>query len=115
MKLTNNLSIESTLQKYVSKGFTPMQIEQIQLGLEAGLDVDKYAIRRFNGVVMLVLRELIESDDNFTIDKFISCGALNVEYLLAYHKNLAYNHRTFSRLSDNIREYVLSGTPYYVS
>ena len=115
MKLTNNLSIESKLQMYKDQQFMPMQIEQIQLGLEAGLDVDKYAIRRFNGVVMLVLRELMELNDNFTIDKFISCGALNVEYLLAYHKSLAYRHRTFSRLSDDIREYVLSGAPYYVS
>lgn len=114
MKLTNNLSIESRLQMYKDQQFTPTQIEQIQLGLEAGLDVDKYAIRRFNGVVMLVLRELMECNDKFTIDKFISCGALNIEYLLAYHKNLAYKHRTLSRLSDDIREYVLSGAPYYV-
>lgn len=119
MKLANNLSIKSQLQTYKDQGFTQMQIEQIRLGLESGLDVDTYAIRRFNGIVMLVIRELMELDANgsidFSIDKFISIGALNIEYLLAYHKSLSYRYSALTLLSDDTRKYVLSNVPYYVN
>lgn len=119
MKLKTNLSIESQLQTYKDQGFNQMQIEQIRRGLESGLDVGKYAIHRLNGVVMIVIRELMELDaDNvidFSVDKFISNGALNIEYLLAYHKGLAYRYSSLTRLSEDTRKHVLSNVPYYVN
>lgn len=119
MKLKTNLSIKSQLQTYKDRQFTQMQIEQIRLGLESGLDVNKYAIIKFNGVVMIMIRELMELDaDNvidFSIDKFISGGALSIEYLLEYHKGLAYRYNSLTRFSEDTRKYVLSNVPYYVN
>ena len=43
MKLKNNLTIESQMQEYSSKGFYPNQCSQIRLGLESSIDASRYA------------------------------------------------------------------------
>ena len=115
MKLANNLTIESHLQAYRSKGFIPVQLDQIQLGLESGLDVSIYAFPQYPGVLMQLLYELMMFDDDFDISKFSADGTLKIEYLLLHHEDLSSRYRMLSRFSDVTREHVLRRAPYYTS
>lgn len=113
MKLSNNLTIESQMQAYRSKGFMPVQLDQILLGLESGLDVSIYAFPQYPGVLMQVLYELMMFDDDFDISKFSADGTLKIEYLLLHHEDLSCRYRMLSRFSDVAREHILRRAPYY--
>lgn len=113
MKLLNNLTIESQMQAYRAQGFMPVQLDQILLGLESGLDVSVYAHVQYPWSFMQLLYELMTVDDDFDIDKFSTNGKLSVEYLLAYHDSLSHRYRTLTRFSDAAREHMLRRAPYY--
>ena len=81
MKLKNNLTVESQMQKYIAKGFYPGQLKQIQQGLEDNIDVSKFASFRYNTGVMSLLRELITFDDEFDIDDYTKDYKLEIERL----------------------------------
>ena len=115
MKLSNNLSIKSHLQAYRSKGFMPVQLDQILLGLESGLDVSIYTFPQYPGVLMQLLYELMMFDDDFDISKFSADGTLKIEYLLLHHEDLSCRYRMLSRFSDVAREHILRNAPYYTS
>lgn len=113
MKLSNNLTIKSHLQAYRSKGFMPVQLDQILLGLESGLDVSIYAFPQYPGVLMQLLYEVMMFDEDFDISKFSTNGKLNVEYLLLHHEDLSCRYRMLTRFSDATREHILRRAPYY--
>lgn len=113
MKLTNNLTIKSHLQAYRSKGFMPVQLDQILLGLESGLDVSIYALPQYPGVLMQILYELMMFDDDFDINEFSTNGTLKIEYLLLHHEDLSCRYRMLTRFSDATREHILRRAPYY--
>jgi hypothetical protein len=113
MKLSNNLTIESQMQAYRAQGFMPVQLDQILLGLESGLDVSVYAHIQYPGIFMQLLYELMMVDDDFDIDKFSTNGKLSVEVLLAYHDSLLHRYRILTRFSDAAREHILRRAPYY--
>lgn len=115
MKLSNNLTIESQMQAYRSKGFMPVQLDQIQLGLESGLDVSKYAFVKYDVALMIVIYELMMFDDDFDINEFSADGTLKIEYLLLHHEDLSCRYRMLSRFSDAAREHILRNAPYYTS
>lgn len=113
MKLKNNLSIESQMQAYRSKGFMPVQLDQILLGLESGLDVSIYAFPQYPGVLIQLLYELMMFDDDFDINEFSVDGTLKIEYLLLHHEDLSCRYRMLTRFSDAAREHILRRAPYY--
>ena len=113
MKLANNLTIESQTQAYRSKGFTPMQLEQIQIGLESGLDVSIYAFPQYPGVLMQLLYEVMIFDEDFDINEFSANGTLKIEDLLLHHEDLSCRYRMLTRFSDATREHILRRAPYY--
>ena len=71
MKLKNNLSIESQMQKYVVKCFYPGQLIQIRKGLEANVDVSAYAHIQYNTLFMELLRELMTFDTAFNMNDYV--------------------------------------------
>ena len=113
MKLSNNLTIESQMQAYRSKGFMPVQLDQILLGLESGLDVSIYAFPQYPGVLMQLLYEVMMFDEDFDINEFSADGTLKIEYLLLHHEDLSCRYRTLTRFSDVAREHILRRAPYY--
>lgn len=113
MKLKNNLSIESQMQAYRSKGFMPVQLDQILLGLESGLDVSIYAFPQYPGVLMQLLYDVMMFDEDFDINEFSANGTLKIEYLLLHHEDLSCRYRMLTRLSDATREHILRRAPYY--
>lgn len=115
MKLTNNLTIESQMQAHRAQGFTPVQLDQILLGLECNVDVSIYAFPQYPGVLMQLSYEVMMFDDDFDISKFSTNGKLSVEHLLTYHDSLSCRYRMLSRFSDVAREHILRNAPYYTS
>lgn len=113
MKLTNNLSINSRMQKYMNQGFMPVQLDQILSGLESGLDVSIYAFPQYPGVLMQLLYEVMMFDEDFDINEFSANGTLKIEYLLLHHEDLSCRYRTLTRFSDVAREHILRRAPYY--
>lgn len=115
MKLSNNLSIESRMRAYVNQGFTPRQLEQIQMGLECGIDVSKYAFVKYDIVLMIVIYELMMFDDDFDISNFSINKKLSIDYLLTYHESLTQRYRILRPVSDLVAERILRNGPYYTS
>lgn len=115
MKLANNLTIESQMQAYRSKGFMPVQLDQILLGLECNVDVSKYAFPQYPASLMKLLYELMLFDDDFDIDKFSADGTLKIEYLLLHHEDLSSRYRMLTRFHNTVREVILRHAPYYTS
>ena len=115
MKLSNNLTIESQMQAYRAQDFMPVQLDQILLGLESGLDISVYAHIQYPRLFMTLLYELMMVDDDFDIDEFSTNGKLSVEYLLAHHDSLSCRYRMLTRFSDVAREHILRRAPYYVN
>lgn len=141
MKLTNNLTLDSQLEKYRAHGFDKYRLSiiiaglakgldvshyakisfnadkmrVIKSGLERGLDVSIYAFPQYPGVLMQLLYELMVFDDDFDISKFSADGTLKIEYLLLHHEDLSSRYRMLSRFSDVAREHVLRRAPYYTS
>lgn len=112
MKLANNLTIESQMQVYRAQGFMPVQLDQILLGLESGLDVSIYALPQYPGVLMQLLCEVMMFDEDFDINEFSANGTLKIEYLLLHHEDLSYRYRMLTRFSDATREHILRRAPY---
>ena len=115
MKLANNLSINSRMQKYMNQGFTPMQLEQIQIGLESGVDVSKYAFVKYDVALMIVIYELMMFDDDFDINDFSMNKKLSIDYLLTYHYSLTQRYRMLMPVSDLVAERILRNGTYYTS
>ena len=63
----------------MNQGFTPMQLEQIQIGLESGVDVSKYAFVKYDVALMIVIYELMMFDDDFDINDFSMNKKLSIE------------------------------------
>lgn len=108
------------MQKYMNQGFTPMQLEQIQIGLESGVDVSKYAFVKYAFVkydvaLMIVIYELMMFDDDFDINDFSMNKKLSIDYLLAYHYSLTQRYRMLMLVSDLVAEHILRNAPYYTS
>ena len=115
MKLKNNLSIESQMQVYRAQGFMPVQLDQILLGLESGLDISVYAHPQYPGVLMQLLYEVMMFDEGFDINEFSTDGTLKIEYLLLRHEDLSCRYRMLSRFNNGAREHILRNAPYYTS
>lgn len=114
MKLKNNLSIESQMQKYVAKCFYPGQLIQIRKGLEVNVDVSAYAHIQYNTLFMELLRELMTFDDEFNINNYISNDTLDVRSLLTRHTSLAHPHGDLTPFSESVRKDIITHGPYYV-
>lgn len=115
MKLSNNLTTKSRMKTYLNKGFDKLQLSQILLGLESGLDVNIYAFPQYPGVLMQLLYELMMFDDDFDINEFSVDGTLKIEYLLLHREDLSCRYRMLSQFSDVAREHILRHAPYYTS
>ena len=60
MKLTNNLTLDSQLEKYRALGFDKYRLSIIIAGLAKGLDVSHYAKISFNADKMCVIKSGLE-------------------------------------------------------
>lgn len=101
------------MQKYVAKGFYLRQLEQIQQGLEDGIDVSKFASFRYNAGVMCLLRELITFDDEFDIDDYTKDYKLEIERLFSRHDALAHLHSNMTQFNDAPCKHIVMRGPYY--
>lgn len=54
--------VDKELFKYINQGFNKQKIEQIRLGLEAGIDVLKYANPKYSWFEMQVLRKTLVNE-----------------------------------------------------
>lgn len=113
MRLKNNLTVESQMQKYMNRGFYPRQLEQIRYGLEDNIDVSKYLSTRYNANVMRLLRELITFDEEFDIDDYAKDDKLELEQLFISHAMLALLSSDIEPFSDATRTHTLMWGPYY--
>ena len=113
MKLKNNLTVESQMQKYIAKCFYSGQLEQIQQGLEDNVDVSKFASFRYPTGVMCLLRELITFDDEFNIDDYIKDYKLEIERLFSRHDALSHSHVDVEPFNDAPRKHIIARSPYY--
>lgn len=114
MKLKNNLSIESRMQEYSSKGFYPNQCSQIHHGLADNIDVSKYAFIQYDSMFMLLLRELMTCDTTFDTNDYVDNGKFDVERLLSRHMSIAHPCGDIMPLNRSSRDYIISHGPYYV-
>lgn len=99
----------------MNQGFTPMQLEQIQIGLESGADVSKYAFVKYDVALMIVIYELMMFDDDFDINDFSMNKKLSIDSLLTYHYSLTQRYRMLMPVSDLVAECILRNGPYYTS
>lgn len=114
MKLTNTLSIESRMRAYANRGFSPMQLELIQDGLESGIDASKYAFVKYNEMMMLLLFELLMYDKSFDLGNFVLNGKLEVLRLLNHHDSIAKLNQ-LTRFGTSSIDHILRDAPYYTS
>lgn len=54
--------VSRELFKYINQGFSEKEVEQIRLGLKAGIDVTKYADPKYNWFEMQVLRKTLVNE-----------------------------------------------------
>ena len=113
MKLKNNLTVESQMQKYIAKGFYSGQLEQIQQGLEDNIDVSKFASFRYNTGVICLLRELMTFDDEFDIDNYTKDYKLEIERLFSRHDEIVHLHSNMTSFNDAPRQHIIMWGPYY--
>ena len=64
----NKKEIDQEMKRYENQGFDYWQMDEIRLGLEAGVDVDKYADPKFNEYQMKQIQEGLENGVN--VDKY---------------------------------------------
>lgn len=114
MKLKNNLTIESRMQEYSSKGFYSNQRSQIRRGLVDNIDVSKYAFIQYDSMFMRVLRELMTFDDTFDINDYVDNDKFDIQRLLSRHMSIAHPHGEITLLSPYTRNHIISHGPYYV-
>lgn len=114
MKLKNNLTIESQIQEYRANGFYTDQLIEIRKGLEADIDVSKYANINYTSSVMRLLRELITFDDEFDLNNYVSNGTLDAHSLLMRHMSLAHPHGDLTPFGESVRKDIITHGPYYV-
>ena len=115
MKLKNNLSIESQMQKYVVKCFYPGQLIQIRKGLEANVDVSAYAHIQYNTLFMELLRELMTFDTAFNMNDYVDNDKFDVQRLLSRRMSLAHPHGDLTPFSESVRKDIVACGPYYVN
>lgn len=113
MKLKNNLSIESQMQKYIAEGFYPNQLSHIRRGLVDNIDVSKYAFIQYDSLFMRLLRELMTFDATFDMNDYIDNDKFDVQRLLSRHMSLAHPCGDVLPLG-SYRNYLISHDPYYV-
>lgn len=113
MKLKNNLSIESRMQEYSSKGFYPNQLSHIRRGLVDNIDISKYAFIQYDSMFMRLLRELMTFDITFDINDYVDNDKFDVQRLLSRHASIAHPHNDIMPLS-SYHNYIISHGPYYV-
>ena len=114
MKLKNNLSIESQMQKYIAEGFYSNQLSHIRRGLVDNIDVSKYAFIQYDSLFMRLLRELMTFDIAFDINAYIDNDKFDVERLLSRHMAIAHPCGEIMPLSRSSRNYIISHGPYYI-
>ena len=114
MKLKNNLSIESRIQEYSSKGFYPNQLSHIRRGLVDNIDVSKYAFIHYDSLFMRLLRELMTFDATFDMNDYVDNDKFDVEQLLSRHMAIAHPCGEIMPLSRSSRNYIISHGPYYI-
>lgn len=114
MKLKNNLSAKSRVQEYTSKGFDASQLIEIRKGLDANIDVAKYANIKYIDSVMRLLRELMTFDSEFELGNYVTNGTLEIYELLRRHMSLVHPHGEITPLSPSSRKHIISRGPYYV-
>lgn len=141
MKLTNNLSFESTLQmyesfykckysdfqkkqlefgyednldisKYADPEFNYMQMNFIRNGLLKNLDISKYAFVEYNQHVMEVIYRLLESDAQF--DRYVVEDHLDIDKLIDDYASLC-KHTWATSLDSWAVHSIYKGAPYYTS
>lgn len=114
MKLKNNLSIESRMQEYSSKGFYPNQCSQIRRGIADNIDVSKYAFIQYHSMFMCLLRELMTFDVTFDINDYVDNDKFDVQRLLSRHMSIAHPGSGIMPITGSFRNYIISNGPYYV-
>lgn len=114
MKLKNNLSIESRMQEYLSKGFYPNQCSQIRRGIADNIDVSKYAFIQYDSTFMLLLRELMTFDVAFDMNDYVDDDKFDIQRLLSRHMSIAHPHDEITLLSPYTRNHIISHGPYDV-
>lgn len=115
MKLTNNLSIEAQMKTYANCGFTPAQLELIQNGLKAGINVSAYTFPQYDILMMMLLFEIMMHDNDFNINDFSENNELNVWQLLNHHDAIAQECGRLARFGSSAIDQILQGAPYYTS
>lgn len=115
MKLTHNLSSKSRMQEYLSKGFYAGQLIEIRRGLDANIDVTKYANIKYIDSLMCLLRELMMFDDEFEFDNYVTNGELEIYDLLRRHSSLEHPHSDVTPFGESVHERILANRPYYAN
>lgn len=136
MKLENNLSFDSMLQKYegqynheqlywlrrgydngldislyANPAFNSNQMHTIMYGLQNGVDASLYAFVEYNHVIMQVIYHLLEHGAYF--NNYIVEDHLDVDKLMSDY-DLLIKYHGFSRFDKWAIDTIYDGAPYYV-
>ena len=135
MKLENNLSFDSVLQKYegqynhaqlywLRKGydngldislyanpaFNSNQMHTIMYGLENGVDATLYAFVEYHDFMMRVIYHLLANGARF--DKYVSEDHLDVDAIMSDY-DLLVRYKGYSRFTQRTIDIIYDGAPYY--
>lgn len=135
MKLENNLSFDSMLQKYegqynreqlywlrrgydngldislyANPAFNSMQMHIIMYGLENGVDATLYAFVEYHNLMMQVIYHLLANGARF--DKYVIEDHLDVDAIMSDY-DLLIKYKSYSRLSIQAINKIYDGAPYY--
>ena len=135
MKLENNLSFDSMLQKYegqynheqlywlrrgydngldislyANPAFNSMQMHIIMYGLENGVDATLYAFVEYHNFMMQVIYHLLANGARF--DKYVIEDHLDVDAIISDY-DLLIKYKGYSRLSTQAINKIYVGAPYY--
>ena len=136
MKLENNLSFDSMLQKYegqynhaqlwwlrngydegldislyANPAFDSNQMHTIMYGLQNGVDATLYAFVEYHNFMMQVIYHLLANGACF--DKYVVDDHLDVDKIMRDY-DLLIRYKGFSRLSKHTIDTIYDGAPYYV-
>ena len=137
MKLENNLSFDSMLQKYegqynheqlywlrrgydngldislyANPAFDSNQMCTIMHGLENGVDATLYAFVEYHNFMMQVIYLLLANGARF--DKYVIEDHLDVDAIMSDY-DLLIKYKGYSRLSTRAIDIIYDGAPYYVN
>lgn len=135
MKLENNLSFDSMLQKYegqyndeqlywlrrgydngldislyANPAFNSMQMHIIMYGLENGVDATLYAFVEYHNFMMQVIYHLLANGARF--NKYVIEDHLDVDAIISDY-DLLIKYKGYSRLSTHAINKIYDGAPYY--